>query len=309
MRHEPKGLKEIIESHLISVYAITPIEMTFIPVGEESTSYKVKTDKNEYVVKFNQDTSSQEQTEKTHALLLELAENSFIIPPVQTSLGTTVHEVENGYISVFPFVKGPLVVEENPDFHQELVEKLVEICVLLQSKTSSIQTQLPTEDFNENYQQAFEEVMKQAHIQTEKRFSKVTLQYERKIQELIEGFSKLSIHYKKNKPALVITHGDLTGLNIIQVPGDIKLLDWDGCMLAPKERDLMFLNDSSFFNKEEYLQKINETNIDEQLITYYKLRWALDSIVTNLHELAIQNFAEIDEKVKLAEVVEYVSYY
>ncbi len=309
MRYEPKGLKETIKKHLISAYTITPNEMIFIPVGEESTSYKVETAENVYIVKYNADLSSQEQTEKTHALLLELAENSFIIPPVKTSQETTVHKVENGYISVFPFVKGPLVVEENPDFHDELVEKLVEICTILHNKTSSIQTQLPAEDFNENYMIAFDEVIKQAHIQTEKRFSQLALQHERKIHELIEGLVKLNVHYKKNKPPLVITHGDITGLNIIQVPGDIKLLDWDGCMLAPKERDLMFLNDSSFFNKEEYLKNINETKIDEQLITYYKLRWALDSIVLNLKDLATQNFAEVDEKVKLAEVAEYLSYY
>lgn len=309
MRHEPKGLKETIKSNLISAYAIEPIEMTFIPVGEESTSYKVSSEENEYIVKFNRDISSLEQTAKTHALLLELAENPFIIPPVQTSLGTTVHQVENGYISVFPFVKGPLVVEENQDFHDELVEKLIEICSLLQNKTPSIQTQLPTEDFEEQYSSTFEEVIKLAQIQTEKRFSQIALQNERKIQKLIEGLSTLNTLYKKNKPPLVITHGDITGLNIIQIPGDIKLLDWDGCMLAPKERDLMFLTDSSFFNKEEYLQKVNETKIDEQLITYYKLRWALDSIVLNLHELATQNFAEVDEKVKTAEVLEYLSYY
>ncbi len=309
MRHEPNGLKEIIESHLISAYDITPNEMTFIPVGEESTSYKVETGVNAYIVKFNQDTSSQEQTEKTHVLLQELAENSFIIPPVQTFQGTTIHEVENGYISVFPFVKGPLVVEENPDFHDELVEKLVEICAILQNKTQTIQTQLPAEDFNENYMLAFEEVLKQAKIQTEKRFSQVALQHERKIKELIEGLVKLNEHYKKIKPSLVITHGDITGLNIIQVPGDIKLLDWDGCMLAPKERDLMFLNDSPFFNKEEYLKSINETKIDAQLISYYKLRWALNSIVVNLHKLATQSFSEVDEKVELADIVEYLSYY
>ncbi len=309
MRYEPKGLKEIIESHLISAFAITPNEMIFIPVGEESISFKVETGETAYIVKYNADISTKEQTEKTHALLLELADNSFIIPPVETSQGTTIQEVENGYISVFPFVKGPLVVEENPDFHDELVEKLVEICSVLQNKTASIQTPLPAEDFNENYILAFEEVIKQAKIHTEKRFSQIALQHERKINELIEGLVKLNEHYKKNKPRLVITHGDITGLNIIQVPGDIKLLDWDGCMLAPKERDLMFLNDSPFFNKEEYLQKVNETTIDEQLITYYKLRWALDSIVLNLHKLATEKFAEIDEKVKLAEVVEYLSYY
>ncbi|HRN69887.1 MAG TPA: phosphotransferase, partial [Candidatus Woesebacteria bacterium] len=200
MRHEPKGLKETIGNHLISAYAITPIEIIFIPVGEESTSYKIETGDNEYIVKFNEDISSQKNIEKTHALFLELAENSFIIPPVKTLQGTTVYEVEDGFISVFPFVKGPLVVEENQDFHDELVEKLVEICSLLQNKTLSIQTHLPAEDFNENYTTTFEEVIKLAKIQTEKRSSQIALQHERKIQELIEGLVKLNAHYKKNKP-------------------------------------------------------------------------------------------------------------
>ena len=309
MKSEPKGLKETIQTHLQSAYGIEPIEMIFVPVGEESISYKVEAGEDTYIVKYYKDTSSLEHTKQTHALLEELEHNSFIIAPIKTIAQTSVHEIENGYISVFPFVKGPLVVEENTDFHEELVEKLVEICTLLQNDTSRIQTELPQENFNSPYSQVFAEVLKQAELHPEKQFSHIALKYEKKIHTLIDGVEKLDTLYKEQKPSLVLTHGDITGLNIIQIPGDIKLVDWDGAMLAPKERDLMFLTDSPFFNREEYLKEVNETSIDVQLITYYKLRWALDSIVLNLQILATQDIAEADEKVKLMEVEEYLGYY
>lgn len=309
MRYEPKGLKEDIQAQLTSEYGIHSEKLTFIPIGEESISFKIGIKNDTYIAKYNPDASTAPQTQKTHDLLLELADQDFIISPVKTLHQTTISLLENGYISVFPFIKGPLVVEENTDFHEELVEKLVEICSLLQNKTSTVQTPLPAEDFEDNYMIAFNEVLKQAQMHAEKPYAKISLQNERKIKELIEELSKLNAYYKKNTPPFVITHGDITGLNIIQVPGDIKLLDWDDCMLAPKERDLMFFIDSPFFNKEEYLQKVDESDIDEQLITYYKLRWALDSIVLNLQILATQDIAEADEKVKLMEVEEYLGYY
>lgn len=309
MRQEIPGLKEQIKTLLQNEYDIQPTEMTFIPVGEESISYKITDGKKIYISKYNADISTFDQTEKTHQLLLELSNNSFIVPPVESKESKTVYPIENGIVSIFPFVEGPMVVEENTDFHEELVGKLTEIITLLYSMTPSIHTDLKKEDFHNQFAEKFSIVMNKAKHDMNKKYAAIAMQNEKKIQGIIEEYSKLGAFYKQHSPKLTLSHGDISGLNIIQITGDIRLIDWDGAMFAPKERDLIFLLDNPNFDKKNYLETIGESHIDSKLISYYKLQWALDSIVLNLYNLATTNINEVDAFVKLAEVKEYLGYY
>ena len=105
--------------------------------------------------------------------------------------------------------------------------------------------------------------------------------------------------YKVNPPEFVLTHGDVTGLNIIKIGGGLKLVDWDGAMFAPKERDYIFFNGNPYFS----------TPHDTELREYYTDTWALDSIIGNFESLLSDGSEKADKNDYIEEIKLYLSYY
>lgn len=79
--------------------------------------------------------------------------------------------------------------------------------------------------------------------------------FEKLIRNIIEHHNQVASHYKQKRLNFVLTHGDVTGLNIIVTnKSNIKLVDWDGARLTPLEGDLNFLYDNLNFFLDKYIQ-------------------------------------------------------
>lgn len=115
--------------------------------------------------------------------------------------------------------------------------------------------------------------------------------------------------YIVSNPKLVLTHGDITGLNIILSEEGLKLTDWDGACYAPKERDFIFLFDNPNFSLEQYFQLTGEKYYDPLLKEFYNLDWALNSIIGNFENLINTNKSKDDKQECFDEIIEYLSYY
>jgi spectinomycin phosphotransferase len=83
----------------------------------------------------------------------------------------------------------------------------------------------------------------------------------------------------------VLCHADLHTFNVLVEPGGtLWIVDWDEAVLAPKERDLMFVvggigrdlmrpgDTDSFF------EGYGEATIDPHLLTYYRTAWAVQDL-------------------------------
>jgi spectinomycin phosphotransferase len=88
-----------------------------------------------------------------------------------------------------------------------------------------------------------------------------------------------------NSPALVLCHADIHTANLLLDGADrIHIVDWDETVLAPKERDLMFVTGSgigfSVGPKEEQLffKGYGATAVDRAALAYYRYGWAVEEI-------------------------------
>jgi spectinomycin phosphotransferase len=93
----------------------------------------------------------------------------------------------------------------------------------------------------------------------------------------------------------VLCHGDLHTWNVL-VDADRRLwiVDWDEAVLAPRERDLMFVVGGIGLglvqpdDTDSFLQGYGQTSIDPRRLAYYRAAWA------------VQDIAEYGEEVLLA---------
>ena len=91
----------------------------------------------------------------------------------------------------------------------------------------------------------------------------------------------------------VLCHGDAHTANLLVADtGDLWLLDWDGAVLAPRERDLMFVVEGvladalvSPAQQAHFFAGYGRHEIDPVHLAYYRCAWALEDLAGFAHEI------------------------
>jgi spectinomycin phosphotransferase len=86
-------------------------------------------------------------------------------------------------------------------------------------------------------------------------------------------------------PAFVLCHADLHAGNVlVEADGGLRIVDWDGLLLAPPERDLMFVRGSAIAGivsdaeADAFEAGYGPVAIDRELIAYYRIDWAVQDL-------------------------------
>jgi spectinomycin phosphotransferase len=87
-------------------------------------------------------------------------------------------------------------------------------------------------------------------------------------------------------PGFVLCHADFHTANVlVATDGQIWIVDWDESVLAPRERDLMFvvgggISDDlvSLRDEERFLEGYGAVTIDPLALAYYRYAWAVSDI-------------------------------
>ncbi|TVR57787.1 MAG: aminoglycoside phosphotransferase family protein [Spirochaetaceae bacterium] len=81
---------------------------------------------------------------------------------------------------------------------------------------------------------------------------------------------------RERTPRLVVCHADIHTANVlVPAAGPIRVVDWDGLLYAPPERDLMFVPDE---HAAPFFRGYGPFDPDAQTIAYYRLEWAIQEI-------------------------------
>ncbi|MFL5802431.1 MAG: phosphotransferase [Roseiflexaceae bacterium] len=113
------------------------------------------------------------------------------------------------------------------------------------------------------------------------------------IQCIVERAEQLAQALQNRAVKLVVCHSDLHGRNVLVGADDeLAIVDWDEPILAPKERDLMFIGGGvgGIWNDDQeatwFYQGYGHTEIDLVALTYYRY----ERIVVDIAERAEQIF-------------------
>lgn len=308
MKYDNNSIRQKVFSAVEKNYSLKIATFEFIPVGEDSYAYILQdSSDNKYFVKYSDASFVVTNIDTVNNLLQELRHFDFVVPPIQVD-GKNSFPVSEGRVYVYPYLEGQVIHMGNDKFDRDLVSKLTNIIVKIHLATDSVSIDLPREDFTNLFKERLDILAKKL-VNGDSEVKNLFKDNESVIREVIQQHTDLGQKYKKQKPDLVLTHGDVTGLNIIVNNDGIKLVDWDEAMFAPKERDLNFLYDNPYFSLEEYLQKAGKSNFDPDLKKYYGQKWALNSILGNFENLLETGSSDEDKKEYIEEIEEYLNYY
>jgi spectinomycin phosphotransferase len=96
-------------------------------------------------------------------------------------------------------------------------------------------------------------------------------------------------------PSTVITHGEPHPGNLIDTEGGLRLVDWDTVALAPPERDLWMVAEVDANALDLYRQLTGDT-LDQQLLTAYRLLWAVADLAAFTAQLRASHSGNADDE-------------
>ena len=106
------------------------------------------------------------------------------------------------------------------------------------------------------------------------------------IEAILHRAEELGRMAQTRQPAIVLCHADIQVFNVLVDPVEgIHIVDWDETILAPKERDLMFLVDGTqpdgtplHPNEAAFWQGYGLTAPDPVILAFYRYEWAVQEI-------------------------------
>jgi spectinomycin phosphotransferase len=123
------------------------------------------------------------------------------------------------------------------------------------------------------------------------------------ISRLIERTKELASELQFRPLEFVLCHTDIHGANIlITENNDFYIVDWDAPLLAPKERDLMFIGggiDTIWKNKQDeavFYEGYGKTKIDFTVMAYYRYERVIEDLAAYAGQLLLTDEGGADRE-------------
>ena len=101
------------------------------------------------------------------------------------------------------------------------------------------------------------------------------------LQQRLRDYDVLAARVRERSGTWVITHGEPhRGNVIVEADGHRRLVDWDTVLVAPRERDLLFVLDDGLTGWDSYVSTAGDVALDREALDLYGRRWALGDIGT-----------------------------
>lgn len=281
-------------------YGIEVAAITLLPLGADMNAsvYKAQThDQTAYFVKLKRGHHHDIGIEIVE--LLHDAGIKEIIPPVKTILGQSTQQIEDFTLIVYPFVNGQDGFGSNLTNNQwvklgSALRQVHEIEV-----PSSIQNRVRREVYSPKWQEAVRSLY--IHIDDEPTGDEVGLKLLKFIKEnilaihrLVDRAEQLGKKLQEQSHKLVLCHSDIHGGNVLLAGNDnIYIVDWDDPIMAPKERDLMFIGGgvANVWNKPHekifFYKGYGTTEVNSTILAYYRHERIVEDIAEYGHALLL----------------------
>lgn len=302
MIEQPLSNQRIIDC-LNTDYGIKVTRLTFLPIGADMNAsvYKAEArDQSSYFIKLKR--GHHHDISATIIALLHDAGIQQIIPPIKTNDGQPIQHIDDFTLIVSPFIEGQDGFSRDLTDDQwvtlgKVMRKIHEIDV-----PPSVQLMVRREDYTPKWREAVRSLY--AHIESELSTDEISsklMTFMKKhaavIHRLVDRAEQLSKQIQDQLPDFVLCHSDIHGGNVLMDSNDIiYMVDWDDPIMAPKERDLMFIGGgiANVWNRphEEnfYYKGYGKTEINMAILAYYR------------HERIVEDIAEYGQQLLLTSV-------
>ncbi|MGD9593093.1 MAG: phosphotransferase [Candidatus Berkiella sp.] len=282
-------------------FGIITTSLEMLPLGADinASVYKAQTlDNQSYFVKLKYG-----QHHDFGALLtkhLYEAGIHHVITPINTIQGKATLLMDGFTLIVYPFIEGQDGFKQNLSQKQwielgKTLRKVHEALIPL-----SLKDKIRRENFSAHWRNSVESII--SHVQTnpsssddiKREMLSFFKQNHTVIRNLVDTAHHLAHKLKSQSHRCVLCHSDIHGGNVlIDKRDNIYIIDWDEPILAPKERDLMFIGGgvANVWNKPDevalFYQGYGNEEINNELLAYYRHERIVEDIAVYAQELLL----------------------
>lgn len=309
---------EYIIDCLSNDYGIRVTTLTFIPLGADinASVYKAQTnDHKSYFVKLKYESS--QNIGAIVQLELHNAGIQQIISPIKTNSGQPTCDKDDFTLIVYPFIEGQDGFSRSLTNEQWIILGKALKQVHTFNLSSPIKNQIKQESYSAKWREAvrtiFFQIDQEQLVNDTTAFKLLTFmkQHRQTIQRLVNRAELLTIKIQKESPKFVLCHSDIHAGNVlIAHDGAIYIIDWDQPMMAPKERDLMFIGggvgnvwnnprDEKFF-----YEGYGKTKINTEILAYYRCERIVEDIALYSQQLFFKNGGGKDREIMYKQFID-----
>lgn len=308
MLEKPNIPDKLIISRLQEEYSLHIATLTFLPLGADLNTavYRVVTDDGTaYFLKLRKGFN---EITVTIPLFLKAQGIQEIIAPFETKTNQHWADFNEYKMILYPFIEGKDGFDmELTDQHRQILgaafngihsaQVPLELKRLILQETlsprwreslKSFQAQVETKIFGDQTAAKLAEFMKSERAQ---------------INRLIERTEQLASELQSKSMELVLCHTDIHGGNIlISDKDELYIVDWDNPILAPKERDLMFIGggiDEIWKSEREeavFYEGYGKTDINLSALAYYRYERVIEDLAVICEQLLLTDEGGADRE-------------
>jgi spectinomycin phosphotransferase len=299
MLEKPNIPDKLIISHMQEEYGLRVAELAFLPLGADLGTAVYRVDTDDGTSSFLKLRKGSEEITVTVPLFLKSQDIQEIIPPLETKSKQSWAEFGEYRLILYPFINGKDGFEQElTDHHRQSLGT-----ALKRIHTAQVPSELKRLIPQETFSPQGRESVKTLQILVERktfddpiaaRLADFMKSKRNEIGHLVNRTEQLASELQTKPLDLVLCHSDIHGGNVlINDTGELYIVDWDNPILAPKERDLMFIGggiDNNWKSKQEeavFYEGYGETKISLAALGYYR------------YERIIQDLAVIGEQLLL----------
>lgn len=290
MIERPDISDERIITALQENYSIPVVGIEFLPLGLDSSAwaYRVEAENGVYFLKLRKEIPN------PAGILIPrfLKEQGIgqVMAPLSTQNGGAWASADGFFFILYPFITGERVMDVGmSDAHW------VEFGSVLKrlhatKPTPGLLGQVKRETFIPKQLEFAKELHKQVKTREyddsfQKELAEFWLDNYRTISTILERTKTLAKKMQETELEFVLCHADIHAANLLLTDDDkIFIVDWDETMLAPKERDLLFIIESIFNDTSDgrweqlFFEGYAETEVDPLALAYYRYDWCVEDI-------------------------------
>jgi spectinomycin phosphotransferase len=284
MRVKPDIPDELLRTTLQDQYDLVPTTLEFLPVGLDYHAgvYRVVSEQgNTYLLKA----TSRPLYEARYQVPRYLNDQGVtsVVAPLPTRSGGLWVKLVDWMVIVYPFIDGVSSFTGTTNEHWrklgsifKQIHQIIVPAALFQS--------LRKETFDAAEYVRWIQVFETQHLHS--RFAESPSQralradwlaHQATIHMTINSLEKLAGVLQKQSGPYVFCHADLHPANLIRDSnGHVFVIDWDDVMLAPKERDFIFVRESG---ADAFWEGYGQPQVDWIALTYYRCERVVQDVI------------------------------
>jgi len=284
---KPDIRDEKIIAALNENYSILVSHFEFLPIGNDASafSYRVEAKNgNLYFLKIKTKLSNLAGQVVPRFLKDHGIEQ--VIAPISTNQQKLIFELDGFALILYPFILGREAMQVGMSDLQWKEFGSILRRIHNMNLPSDISQYVSRETFLPKWSGLSRELSKQVNTQNyedpyQKELARFWKGNHETIETIIERAETIGVHLGQMHLDFVLCHADIHTANIlITDEQDMFIVDWDDTLLAPKERDLMFVLGGDARTREEqmFFSGYGELEINRLALAYYRYEWCVQEI-------------------------------